>query len=46
MSNSLVPNIYSWVIADVIEKISRPFAEMGVDEHVLRDLQQVNFNLK
>lgn len=40
MANAAVPAFYSWVIGDVVEKMARKFAEMGVDEHVLTELQQ------
>jgi hypothetical protein len=35
--------VYKWVIDDVIEKSSRHFAELGVDENILVELQQVFF---
>jgi hypothetical protein len=40
-SNNNVPQIYSWVIQDVVEKMGRKFAELGLDENVLTDLRQV-----
>jgi hypothetical protein len=40
MSNASVPAFYTAVIHDVMEKMSRKFAEMGIDEHVLTELQQ------
>ncbi|KAJ3325432.1 hypothetical protein HDV06_004291 [Boothiomyces sp. JEL0866] len=41
MSNQAVPGIYTWVINDVVEKMSRRFAELGLDENVLSDLKQM-----
>ena len=41
MATNTVPQIYSWVIQDVVEKMSRKFAELGLDENVLTDLKQI-----
>ncbi|KAJ3089383.1 hypothetical protein HK102_006518, partial [Quaeritorhiza haematococci] len=40
MSNSMVPTVYQWIIQDVVEKMTRQFADMGVDESVMQELQQ------
>ena len=41
MANDLVPDIYNWIMDDVIKKISQTFAELGLDVNVLSELQQV-----
>jgi hypothetical protein len=40
MSNT-VPQVYSWIIQDVVDKMGRKFAELGLDENVLTDIKQV-----
>lgn len=35
------PAVYTWVIGDVVEKMNRKFAELGLDENVLTDLKTV-----
>jgi hypothetical protein len=39
--NMIKPSIYSWVIGDVVEKMNQKFTEMGLDETILTELQQV-----
>ena len=41
MSNTQVGNVYSQIIADVIESSRVDFEEGGVDEHVLDELRRV-----
>eukprot|EP00842_Homolaphlyctis_polyrhiza_P002876 jgi/Hompol1/358/HPOL_001091-RA len=38
--NSNVPNVYKWVMDDVIQKMTQRFAELGMDVNVLSELQQ------
>ena len=35
------PEIYTWIIQDVVDKMSRKFAELGLDENILSDLKSV-----
>ncbi|KAJ1532422.1 hypothetical protein HK405_001155, partial [Cladochytrium tenue] len=39
MSNATVPQVYTWIVDDVIAKVAEPFANMGVHDDVLRDLE-------
>ncbi|KAI9135888.1 transcription factor IIA, alpha/beta subunit [Paraphysoderma sedebokerense] len=41
MSNTIVPAIYRSVIADVVENMKDDFLNVGVDESVLLELQQI-----
>jgi hypothetical protein len=41
MATNNVPQIYTWVIQDVAEKMGRKFAELGLDENILTDLKQL-----
>ncbi|KAJ3410226.1 transcription factor IIA subunit alpha [Chytridiales sp. JEL 0842] len=40
MTNQLVPGVYQWIITDVITKMTDQFANLGIHEQVLRDLQR------
>jgi transcription initiation factor TFIIA large subunit len=41
MSNAQVGNVYSQIIADVVESSRVDFEEGGVEEQVLEELKQV-----
>ncbi|GES76841.1 transcription factor IIA alpha/beta subunit [Rhizophagus clarus] len=41
MSNSIVATVYSSVIKDVIENVRKDFDENGVDQSVLKELEQL-----
>ncbi|CAG8481287.1 6138_t:CDS:2 [Funneliformis mosseae] len=41
MSNSIVPNVYSGVIKDVIQNVKKDFEDNGVDESVLMELERI-----
>lgn len=45
MSNGTVPAVYSFVILDVIQKMQPRFAELGIDDQTLLQLQK-NWELK
>ncbi|ORZ10124.1 transcription factor IIA, alpha/beta subunit [Absidia repens] len=40
MSNSIVTNVYRYVIDDVINQVRAEFEDMGIDEAVLQELQR------
>jgi len=45
MSNTIVTNVYKWIIENVVENVKKDFSSMGVEESILQEFQR-NWELK
>jgi len=45
MSNTIVTQVYKWIIENVVENVKKDFSSMGVEENILQEFQR-NWELK